>query len=155
MVQIYRGRHDGSLKAAFSVLSVGTGHTFLMIPWYRYLIFFCLAAFSACLTSGVAALPGARLDRPQPANVVGAASVGDSDDDQDDVLRAQQSGNLLPFAVLLNLAKAKIDGEIIATQFRHVGPETAYVFKFIDKQGHVGELAIDAHTGAPLATTGE
>jgi uncharacterized membrane protein YkoI len=80
-----------------------------------------------------------------------AGSDFDSDNDQDDVWRAQKSGDLIPFPRILDLAAAKIDGGIIATEFRRSGDRVFYVFKFIDRSGHVRELALDARTGAALA----
>ena len=84
-----------------------------------------------------------------------AGSDLESDDDQDDVWQAQRSGDLMPFSQILDLAMAKIDGDIIDTEFGRKGDRVFYVFKFIDGSGRVRELALDARTGAPLAIGGE
>ena len=144
------------LKPAFSVLSVGTGHDLLMMLLNRRVGFLFPVALTVAValgsTQGAAASPDTEVDGgQQPPEIAGTG--GDRDNDQDDVWHAEQSGDLIPFSVLLDLAKAKIDGEIITIQFKRVGDKIFYVFKFIDKRGHVGELAVDAHTGAPFAIT--
>lgn len=80
-----------------------------------------------------------------------AGSDFDSDNDQDDVWQAEKGSDLMPFSRIFDLAAAKIEGDIIGTWFGRNGAHVFYVFKFIDKSGHVRELTLDARTGAPLA----
>ena len=67
-----------------------------------------------------------------------------------DVYRQRQSHKILPFKEILKKIRARIHGEIIETEFEMEDGIPIYEFKYIDKNGHVLEMEVDARTGRVL-----
>lgn len=70
--------------------------------------------------------------------------------DHDDVLGARERGGVLPLGEVLTIVRARIDGEIIETEFEIKHGRPVYEFKYVDRQGRVRELYVDARSGTVL-----
>ncbi len=64
-----------------------------------------------------------------------------------DVYQQRQSHNILPFQEVLKKVRPHIQGEIIETEFEMEDGIPIYEFKYIDKNGYVLEMEVDARTG--------
>jgi uncharacterized membrane protein YkoI len=74
-------------------------------------------------------------------------------EDHDAALQALKSGKTLPLAEVLALIRAKIDGEIIETDFEYDRGAPVYEFKYVNSRGQVREAYVDARTGRILRDT--
>ncbi len=59
----------------------------------------------------------------------------------------RKSHNILPFQEILKKVRPVIHGEIIETEFEIEDGIPIYEFKYIDKNGFVLEMEVDARTG--------
>lgn len=72
---------------------------------------------------------------------------GRSQRDHDDALSAREGGVVLPLPQVLGIVGPQIDGEIIETEFEYEHGRPVYEFKYVDRNGRVRELYVDARTG--------
>lgn len=73
--------------------------------------------------------------------------------DKDDHERARvalERGEVLPLATLLERLAGVIDGDIIATEFERDDGRWIYEIEYIDRDGRVIELEVDAADGTVL-----
>ncbi len=68
----------------------------------------------------------------------------------DKVYKYRRSRNILSFEKILKLARPHIKGEIIEIEFEYEDGIPAYEFKYIDPQGRVMEMYVDARNGKIL-----
>jgi len=73
-----------------------------------------------------------------------------SERDHDDAWRARKGGSILPLPDVLAIVGPEIDGEIIETEFEYEHGRPVYEFKYVDRNGRVRELYVDARTGVIL-----
>lgn len=104
----------------------------------RYLITALLA--SAALAAGVVT-DMARADKKKKAR---------SDRDHDDVWSAREGGSILPLPEVLAAVGPRINGKIIETEFEYEDGRPVYEFKYVDQNGRLRELYVDARTGVIL-----
>ncbi len=69
------------------------------------------------------------------------------DSRHEQVYKYRRSRNILSFEKILKFARPHINGEVIETEFEYEDGIPAYEFKYIDPQGRVMELYIDARNG--------
>jgi len=67
--------------------------------------------------------------------------------EQDDAWEALRDGKILPLSEVLTLIGPKIRGEIIETEFDYEDGQPVYEFKYVDLNGRVRELYVDARSG--------
>ena len=65
----------------------------------------------------------------------------------DDAWTARESGSILPLPEVLAMVGPQINGEIIKTEFEYEHGKPVYEFKYVDRNGRVRELYVDARTG--------
>jgi uncharacterized membrane protein YkoI len=75
---------------------------------------------------------------------------GAREGDHDDALTALQKGEVRSLPEILLLVRPKIKGEIIETEFEYEDCVPVYEFKYIDKNGRVREMYVDARKGTIL-----
>ena len=68
----------------------------------------------------------------------------------DDVFQYLQSKEILPFEEVLKIARERIKGVIIETEFEIEDGIPVYEIKYIDRKGRVLEIYINAKTGKIL-----
>lgn len=73
-----------------------------------------------------------------------------SERDHDDVWSAREEGMILPLSEVLEIVRLQIGGEIIETEFDYKQGRPVYEFKYVDGNGLVRELYVNAHTGTIL-----
>jgi uncharacterized membrane protein YkoI len=61
--------------------------------------------------------------------------------------KLRQQGEILPLEKILELARAKKNGEVIETELEKKGGRYIYEVEILDIQGQVWELKLDAKTG--------
>ena len=67
--------------------------------------------------------------------------------DHDDAWDARQGGSILPLPEVLAMVHPQIDGQIIETEFENEHGRPVYEFKYVNRNGRVRELYVDARTG--------
>jgi len=70
--------------------------------------------------------------------------------DQDDALRLERSGQILPLETLLEHARARHPGSVLDVELEHERGRYVYEVILLDPGGRVWELEIDAATGEPI-----
>ena len=68
--------------------------------------------------------------------------------DHDDAWSARQGGSILPLPEVLAMVRPQIDGKIIEMEFEYEYGRPVYEFKYVNGNGRVRELYVDARTGA-------
>ena len=91
------------------------------------------AAFAGGLAAGVA-----RADKKRK---------GRRERDHDDAWSAREGGAGLALPEVLAIIGPQIDGEIIETEFEYKNGSAVYEFKYVDRNGRVRELYVDARKG--------
>ena len=71
---------------------------------------------------------------------------GRGERDHDDAWSALQGGLILPLPKVLETIDPQIDGKIIETEFEYENGRPVYEFKYVDRNGRVRELYVDART---------
>jgi len=117
--------------AAFSVLSSWPVHPPRMKQMTRSGVFGAMVALSV-LAVGLA---------PDSAR---------GDNDHDEAWKARRGGEVLPLPDVRRRISPHIDGEIIETEFEYEHGRPVYEFKYVDKNGRVREVYVDARTGTIL-----
>ena len=69
---------------------------------------------------------------------------------REELLEQRQSKDILPFEQILKTVMARINGEIIETEFEFEDGMPVYEIKYIDKQGRVRELYVNARSGETI-----
>jgi uncharacterized membrane protein YkoI len=85
--------------------------------------------------------------------LVALLGTGPAMADRDDHERARaalERGEVLPLATLLERLEGVIDGDIIATDFERDDGRWIYEIEYIDRNGRVVELEVDAADGSVL-----
>lgn len=77
-------------------------------------------------------------------------ALADGDDDHDEVLRAVQSGEILPLAEILKRLEDVGSGQILEVELEREHGRTIYEIKLLTGTGQILELEVDAATGRPL-----
>ena len=75
---------------------------------------------------------------------------GSSERDHNDAWSAREGGATLPLPEVLGIIGPQINGEIIETEFEYEHGRPIYEFKYVDRNGRVRELYVDARTGVIL-----
>ncbi len=70
--------------------------------------------------------------------------------DHDDALSAREDGSIQSLADVLAAIEPQIEGEIIETEFGYEDGVPTYEFKYVDRNGRVREVYVDARSGAIL-----
>jgi len=122
--------------AAYSVLSSCLGHCVGMRLMTRR-SFATIVLASGAVAAGLVS-DAARADKKRK---------GRGDRDHDDAWRAREDGSTLPLSRVLDIVVPQIDGKIIETEFEYEDGQPVYEFKYVDRQGRVRELYVDARTG--------
>lgn len=78
----------------------------------------------------------------------GPAHAGKGDHDR--ARAALERGEVLPLATILERLEAVIDGEIIAAEFDRDDGRWLYEIEYIDQNGRIVELVVDAADGRVL-----
>jgi uncharacterized membrane protein YkoI len=78
----------------------------------------------------------------------GPAHAGKGDHDR--ARAALERGEVLPLATILERLEAVIDGEIIAAEFDRDDGRWLYEIEYIDRNGRIIELVVDAADGRVL-----
>lgn len=109
---------------------------------------------AAMLVSGLASLA---LPRDSSADSGGGCDAEDYDGDSDHerARRAVQCGEAMPLADVLAAVRPHIAGRIIETEFDREDGNWVYELKYIDAQGRLVEIYVDATTGRILKTEGD
>lgn len=68
----------------------------------------------------------------------------------EDVFQQRQSRDILPFEEVLKIVRSSIKGNIIETEFEIEDGIPIYEIKYIDSNGRVLEIYVDAKTGKIL-----
>ena len=97
------------------------------------------------LTMAVAGAIGAG-----PALADQKTAISDRDRDHDRARAALERGEVLPLAAILERLEDVIDGEIIAAEFDRDDGLWLYEIEYIDRNGRVIELVVDAADGRVL-----
>jgi len=108
--------------------------------------------FAAALLLGVAPLAmsaGARADEK-----CGAGDYGEKHD-HERARRALECGEVMPLADVLAAVQPHVSGKIIETEFDREDGVWVYEMKYIDPQGRLVEIHVDARTGRILKTEGD
>ncbi len=100
---------------------------------------FVVALFTTVLSAGLVA-PIVRADEEK----------GHSARDHDDAWSAREGGSILALPEVLAIVDRQIEGEIIETEFENEDGRPVYEFKYVDRNGRVRELYVDARTGIIL-----
>jgi uncharacterized membrane protein YkoI len=79
----------------------------------------------------------------------------DSEHDHERARRALECGEVMPLADVLAAVRPHISGKIIETEFEREDGIWVYEMKYIDRQGHLVEIYVDARTGRILKTEGD
>lgn len=72
------------------------------------------------------------------------------EEDHDEAFRARRGGSILSLARVMAMVRAKIDGQIIETDFEYEHGVPVYEFKYVNRRGQVRELYADARDGTIL-----
>jgi len=79
----------------------------------------------------------------------------DGDSDHERARRAVACGEIMPLADVLAAVRPHISGNVIETEFEREDGIWVYELKYIDPQGHMVEVYVDATTGRILKTEGD
>lgn len=71
--------------------------------------------------------------------------------DHDDALSAREDGSILSLSEVLAVVEPQIEGDIIETEFEYEDGLPTYEFKYVDRNGRVREVYVDARTGTILS----
>jgi uncharacterized membrane protein YkoI len=82
--------------------------------------------------------------------LLAVAGPGLADDDHERARAALERGELLPLAVLLERLAPVIDGDIIELELDREDRRWVYEISYIDGQGRLIELEVDAADGTVL-----
>jgi len=69
---------------------------------------------------------------------------------QDEVLRLERSGQILPLETLLERARARHPGKVLDVELEHEHGRYVYEVILLDQAGRVWEVEMDAATGELL-----
>lgn len=83
------------------------------------------------------------------AGVAGALA----DDDQDEVRRAVETGQALPFDRILDRARRDHPGQVLGVEIEKHGGRLVYELRILAPGGQINQWRYDARTGAPVADT--
>jgi uncharacterized membrane protein YkoI len=75
--------------------------------------------------------------------------------DHERARRALECGEVMPLADVLTAIQPHISGKIIETEFEREDGIWVYEMKYINRQGHLVEVYVDARTGRILKTEGD
>lgn len=79
----------------------------------------------------------------------------DSEHDHERARRALECGEVMPLADVLAAVRPHISGKIIETEFEREDGIWIYEMKYINRQGLLVEIYVDARTGLILKTEGD
>ncbi len=79
----------------------------------------------------------------------------DSEHDHERARRALECGEVMPLADVLAAVRPHIFGKVIETDFEREDGIWIYELKYINRQGHLVEIYVDARTGLILKTEGD
>lgn len=82
--------------------------------------------------------------------MTGAARSASADEDHEAARGALERGEVMPLAKVLDELRPRIDGEIVATEFERDDGRWLYEIKYIDREGRMIELQVDARTAKVL-----
>jgi len=109
-------------------------------------------AFAAALLLGLAPLALSRAARADDE-----CRVEEYEDqyDHERARRALECGEVMPLADVLAAVRPYITGKIIETEFTREEGVWVYEMKYIDRQGRLIEVDVDARTGRIMKTEGD
>jgi uncharacterized membrane protein YkoI len=109
------------------------------------------------LFAGAAMLSGLVLAiTPGSADVEGCETGEyDSEHDHERARRALECGEVMPLADVLAAVRPYISGKVIETEFEREDGIWIYEMKYINRQGLLVEVYVDARTGLILKTEGD
>lgn len=79
----------------------------------------------------------------------------DSEHDHERARRALECGEVMPLADVLAAVRPHISGKVIETEFEREDGIWIYEMKYINRQGLLVEVYVDARTGLILKTEGD
>ena len=79
----------------------------------------------------------------------------DSEHDHERARHALECGEVMPLAEVLAAIRPHISGKVIETEFEKEDGIWVYEIKYINRQGHLVEINVDARTGRIMKTEGD
>lgn len=79
------------------------------------------------------------------------ASGARADDDQDEVRRAVETGQALPFDRILDRARREHPGQLLGVEIEKHDGHLVYELRILSPGGAIGKWRYDARSGAPVA----
>ena len=76
-----------------------------------------------------------------------ARDWADDDHSYDKARRAVERGEALPVAEVMKRLRARVQGDIVATEYEYEFERWVYEFKVVDPQGRLHKVHLDAATG--------
>jgi len=111
----------------------------MLAPMRRHMPVLVLACFLALLTAG---MPASGKDKDKKAQERAAKQEA-----RQAALDALQRGEILPLVKIMELATARVPGDIIEIEYE-AGPK--YEVKILTPEGRIREVKLDARTGEVL-----
>lgn len=103
--------------------------------------FFTTVVLAACL-----ALAGA-------GAVVSAPALAQSQSEQDEIRRALENGQIIPYGEIARRAERLFDGRVVGQKVRRMGPgRFVYELRLLHENGQVTHVLMDAHNGRVLGS---